>query len=130
MIDVVTEQVPRKTSPLSVMLWYQLDQAYTEATEDDTAFAGRRTPRHGVFIIAAAPVAELLPAERAWSREFADALRPLTINDTTYVNAMTEYDEERVRASYGPAKYERLAAIKGRYDPGNVFHRNINIKPA
>jgi hypothetical protein len=129
-VDVVTEQVPRKTSPLSVMLWYQLDQAYTEATEDDTAFAGRRTPRHGVFIIAAAPVAELLPAERAWSREFADALRPLTINDTTYVNAMTEYDEERVRASYGPAKYERLAAIKGRYDPGNVFHRNINIKPA
>jgi len=75
-------------------------------------------------------VAELLPAERAWSREFADALRPLTINDTTYVNAMTEYDEERVRASYGPAKYERLAAIKGRYDPGNVFHRNMNIKPA
>ena len=129
-IDVVTEQVPRKTSPLSAMLWYQLDQAYTEAGEDDTAFAGRRTPRHGVFIIAAAPVAEMLPAERAWSREFADALRPLTIDDTTYVNAMTEYDEVRVRASYGAAKYERLAAIKGRYDPGNVFHRNINIKPA
>ena len=54
MIDVVTEQVPRKTSPLSAMLLYQLDQAYTEAGEDDTAFAGRRTPRHGVFIIAAA----------------------------------------------------------------------------
>jgi FAD/FMN-containing dehydrogenase len=52
------------------------------------------------------------------------------MNDTTYVNAMTEYDEERVRASYGAAKYGRLASIKGRYDPGNVFHRNINIKPA
>jgi Berberine and berberine like len=129
-IDVVTEQVPRKTSPLTVMLWYQLDQAYTEAGEDDTAFAGGRTPRHGVFLVAAAPVPEMLPADRAWAREFADALRPLTINDTTYVNAMTEYDEERVRASYGAAKYERLAGIKGRYDPGNVFHRNINIKPA
>ena len=129
-VDVVTEHVPRKTSPLTVMLWYQLDQAYTEAGEDDTAFAGGRTPRHGVFLVAAAPVPEMLPADRAWARDFADALRPLTINDTAYVNAMTEYDEERVRASYGAAKYERLAGIKGRYDPGNVFHRNINIKPA
>ena len=59
-----------------------------------------------------------------------DTKFPFSNDDTTYVNAMTEYDEERVRASYGAAKFERLAAIKGRYDPGNVFHRNINIKPA
>ena len=129
-IDVVTDQVPRKTSPLTAVLWYRLDEAYAEPDEDDTAYAGGRTPRYGTFIFAAAPVPDMLPADRAWAREFADALRPLTMNDTTYVNAMTEYDEERVRASYGPAKYERLAAIKGRYDPGNVFHRNINIKPA
>jgi len=31
--------------------------------------------------------------------------------------------------SYGQAKYEQLARIKGRYDPGNLFHRNTNIKP-
>ena len=37
--------------------------------------------------------------------------------------------DDRVRASYG-AKYDRLADIKWRYDPDNLFHRNVNIKPA
>jgi FAD/FMN-containing dehydrogenase len=71
----------------------------------------------------------MLPAERAWVRSLWDALRPQMIDVGTYVNALSEQDDHRIRVTYG-AKYDRLAAIKGRYDPGNVFHRNANIKPA
>jgi Berberine and berberine like len=56
-------------------------------------------------------------------------VRPFADDASTYVNMMTEFDEDRVRASYG-AKYERLALIKTVYDPRNVLRSNANIKPA
>jgi FAD/FMN-containing dehydrogenase len=45
------------------------------------------------------------------------------------VDMMMEEGDDRVRATYG-ANYDRLAKVKGEYDPGNVFHVNQNIKPA
>jgi len=129
-IEVVASYLPRKNSPLSALLFYRLDQAYSQAGEDDTAFSGGRTPRFAVFIVAVCPTSQLLAADRAWARSFWEALRPHSLGAGSYVNAMTEFDDDRVRAAYGPAKYERLAKIKAKYDPQNLFHHNANIQPA
>ncbi len=57
-----------------------------------------------------------------------DMLRPHMVSTGTYVTALKAHDA-RIRASYGP-KYDRLSKVKRKYDPGNVFNRNANIKPA
>ena len=130
-IDVVTEQVPRKNSPLSVLLFYRLDGAYCRAGDAETAFSGGRSPRYATFIIGVAPDEGLLAAERGWVRGLWDALRPHAIGSGDgYINGITDFSNDRVRGSYGTAKYERLARIKAEYDPGNVFHLNANIRPA
>jgi FAD/FMN-containing dehydrogenase len=72
----------------------------------------------------------LLEADRPWVRSLWEALLPYASGAGSYVNFMSEYEENRVRSAYGAAKYERLARIKANYDPDNVFHLNANIKPA
>jgi FAD/FMN-containing dehydrogenase len=130
-IDVLSEHAPGKNSPLSVLMAYHLDGAYTEVAEDETAFSGRRDPRYFFFLVALGPTPELMVADRTWVRSVWEALRPHMLGRGSYVNAISDdQDDDRVRASYGPEKYERLAEIKAKYDPGNVFHRNANIKPA
>ncbi|MGD0374902.1 MAG: FAD-binding oxidoreductase [Streptosporangiaceae bacterium] len=130
-IEVVTEQVAAKNSPMSVLLFYRLDGAYSQVGDDETAFSGGRSPRFGAFIVGRAPDADLMAADRRWVRDFWAALRPYAIgNGDGYVNGTADYQEDRVRGSYGAAKYDRLARIKAEYDPGNVFHVNANIVPA
>jgi hypothetical protein len=72
------------------------------------------------------------PADRAvrqrWVAEFAGALQQ---SDTgAYVGFVGEEGPQRVRQAYPGSAWERLAAIKRRYDPANLFHRNHNIPPA
>jgi hypothetical protein len=129
-IEVLLDHFPRRSSPDTVVLSYRLDAAYCAPAEDATAFGGERTPRYATFLLANTPDAESLTADRTWTRSLWEALRPMSLGAGTYVNGMADDEPDRVEASYGPAKYARLREIKGRYDPGNLFHRNANIKPA
>lgn len=129
-IDVIAAQMPKKASPMTIVPVFPLGGAYAERADEDTAFGGRRSAKFVFNISAVAPDPALLEADRTWVRTFYDALLPHSSGNATYVNFLAEPDDDRVRASYGPDKYERLAEIKAKYDPDNLFHLNANIRPA
>lgn len=129
-LDVLAEHLRRKSSPMTTLLMFPLTGAYGEVGEDDTAFGGSRSAQAAVVFDAFATDAAGLAADREWARSAWDATRPFAENAGAYVNTMAEFEEDRVRATYGPTKYDRLAGIKAVYDPGNLFHLNANIKPA
>jgi len=96
--------------------------------ETDTA-AGNRDAQH-VFNVQAAWED---PAENdlhiAWTRDFWRAMQPFS-SGGTYVNFLTRDEgDDRVRAAYRPAIYDRLVEVKTKYDPGNLFRSNQNIRP-
>ena len=64
----------------------------------------------------------------AWARDTFAALGP-HLAPRSYGNYLAADDDDRVRQAYG-ANYDRLAAVKRRYDPDNVFHLNPNVAPA
>ena len=128
-VDVMLDRVPRKTSPLSFMPVFALGGAYGEVPDNATAFGGLRSHRWAVNIAAIAEEAGMLAVDRAWARAFWEALRPYSPGAGGYINFLSDEDEDRVRASYGEAKYARLAEIKAQWDPDNVFHHNANIRP-
>jgi FAD/FMN-containing dehydrogenase len=71
------------------------------------------------------------PADNArntkWVKDYYKALEPHS-QAGGYTNFMSDDDQGRVKDNYGP-HYEKLASIKRKYDPGNLFHMNQNIQP-
>jgi hypothetical protein len=128
-IDVIARHVPRKASPMSFMPLFVLGGKYAEPDEEDTAFGGSRRTRYALNIAAIAPTAELYEADREWVRSFWADLVPAAGGAGSYVNFMSEFEEDRIIASYGAEKYQRLSLIKAKYDPANLFHLNANIRP-
>ena len=129
-IDVIGEHAPKKSSALSFCPTFSLDGAYLNVSDGDSAFGGTRAKGFLFNISAHAPVRDVYQSDREWVRTFWDAMRPHARGSGCYVNFMAESDEDRVKASYGAEKYARLARIKATWDPENLFHRNVNIKPA
>jgi hypothetical protein len=108
---------------------FHMGGAVARAPREATAYPGRDVEHN--IIIDAAWLPELDDtvgaAETAWARTFLDALQPHRAG--VYVNFLdSDDDTSRVREAYGDA-YRRLAEVKAKYDPENVFHNNKNIQP-
>ena len=126
-IEAAVDHHLRAPQPWSYSLVSQLGGAIGRVANDATAYPHREAP----FIININGVDDD-PARDdeviGWTRETFDALAPFSTGGV-YVNFVGNEGDERVRAAYGPA-YERLARIKARYDPDNVFSTNQNVRPA
>jgi FAD/FMN-containing dehydrogenase len=126
-IEAVVEHHLRAPQPWSYSLTANLGGAVERVAADATAYPHRAAP----YIININGVDDdpaLDDEVITWTRETFDAMAPYSTGGV-YVNFVGNEGEERVRAAYGPA-YERLARIKARYDPDNVFSTNQNVRPA
>ncbi len=125
-IDITVEHSMRIRSPLTSFPIWQLGGAVARVGEEATAFNGRGVG-HTFNINAATETADGFDEERDWVRDFWSALKPH--HTSVYVNFLMEEGEERIRQAYGTQKYDRLKALKRKYDPGNLFRLNQNIPP-
>jgi FAD/FMN-containing dehydrogenase len=127
-IDVMVDYAWRKSAPSSFTIVFHLGGAIARHPEDETAASGRDA-MHALNLNAAWPEGGPHHPDISWCREYFAAMEPHATGGV-YVNFLhNDEGEARVRAAYGD-RYERLARIKARYDPDNVFRSNQNIKPA
>jgi FAD/FMN-containing dehydrogenase len=126
-IDITVEHAMRIRSPLTAFPIWQMGGAISRVGEDETAFSGRGAG-HTFNITAATAGRDGFDEEREWVRDFWSALEPHHTSGI-YVNFLMNEGEDRVREAYGTKKYDRLKALKRRYDPGNLFRLNQNIPP-
>jgi FAD/FMN-containing dehydrogenase len=103
-----------------------LGGAMARVPEEATAFA-HRSSRIMVNVAALYERPDEAPVHEPWLTAFAAALRQG--EGGAYVGFLGEEGEERIREAYPGSTWERLAEIKGRYDPTNLFRLNQNIRP-
>ena len=130
-IDVVAAHAYRATSPRSYSAMFHMGGAIRRAPQDATAYPGRDVDHNIVIDAVWLPEEDdiVRASETAWTRAFLDALQPHRAG--VYVNFLdSDDDASRVREAYGDDTYRRLAEVKAKYDPENVFHNNKNIQPS
>jgi len=128
LIDAAVSAFERVPSPLSAIMFEQFGGAVKRVPREDTAFDQRDSDFNLVIVSRWADPAD---AERnvAWARSTSEAAKAFTTG-RVYVNYIGAGEgPERVRAAFGPDKFERLAGIKRKFDPNNVFRLNQNIPP-
>lgn len=111
----------------SSMHMYPVDGAAGRVPADATAWASRDV-KWAQVIIGVDPDPANAALVKDWTIQYWEAVHPYATGGA-YVNFMMDEGQQRVEATYGE-NYRRLAAIKAKYDPGNLFHVNQNIRPA
>lgn len=125
---ILTQGADAKPSPLSMILLFEINGAIHRVSKDKMAF-DHRDPNFEMSIIAE----WMDPADDAknieWARHLWTDAQPF-VSSAVYANHMTaDETNERLRAAYGSAKFERLSELKAKYDPDNLFCQNHNIPP-
>jgi FAD/FMN-containing dehydrogenase len=126
-IEVFAEYAAKKPSALSLVAIQTVFGAAGRVDAEATAFAHRRLPYAPVILSQWLDAADS-DKNVAWARDFWKALQPFA-GAGAYVNDLGQDDEDRIRIGYG-INYERLTALKKKYDPENLFRLNPNIRPA
>jgi FAD/FMN-containing dehydrogenase len=125
-IAVHMKFAPEMPTWKSTMHMYPIDGAAGRVGNDETAWS-YRDAKWAQVIGGVDPDPANAPAITEWAKSYSDAIRPHSL-DGGYVNFQMD-DPSRVRNMYG-SNFDRLAKIKSKYDPENVFNVNQNIKPA
>jgi FAD/FMN-containing dehydrogenase len=127
-IDTIVSHANDGMSPLTAVLVEQYGGAAGRVAPDATAFAHREAVYDFGILSAWADPAE---SDRhiAWTRRFADAMAPYRSGAYLLNFLDREEGDETIRAAFG-VNYERLVAVKSKYDPANFFRVNQNITPA
>jgi FAD/FMN-containing dehydrogenase len=131
-ISVIADHAYAARSPRSYSAMFHMRGAVARVAQDATAYAGRDVTHNIVIDAVWLPEesAAHAAAETAWVRRFFRDLEPHRA-DGVYVNFLdADDDSSRVREAYGDRTYRRLAEVKAKYDPDNVFRHNKNIRPA
>jgi FAD/FMN-containing dehydrogenase len=128
-IDVIADFFARVPSPRTVIvLEHNGDSAWERVPESATAFGHRAWPYN--FVVTSA-WSDPKDAEQniSWTRQFFNAMRPFSARGA-YVNYLGgDEGDAGIKAAYG-AKLARLATLKAKFDPTNLFRMNLNIVPA
>jgi FAD/FMN-containing dehydrogenase len=125
-LDTHLEFGLKNPTMLSTMHLFPVDGAAHRPTNDDTPWAYRDAVWSALYAGVDPDLANA-DAIKEWCVGYWEALHPHSMGGG-YVNFMMDEGQERVRATYR-GNYERLARVKGQYDPANFFHVNQNIKP-
>ncbi len=125
-IDTTVEHARRMRSPRTTFPIWQGGGAIARVGDDETVF-GSRSAGFTFNLTGITEGEDGFAEEREWVRDLWDALAPH--HTSVYVNFLMDEGEDRIRQAYGDAKFERLRALKQKYDPDNVFHLNQNIPP-